>query len=176
MLAFHVYQFNALAEIEPARAWCQRHDVDFLPYYAYVNDYAPGKAFLKGTLAPEAREAISRSLFLHYVEDLVASQPEGWQCPQWQGQLTLNHKSEVLVCCVLPYGLAATVIGSVFTLTREQILAGKTTSRECHDCLGCGFAYWAHNPLRIAQPTAQAAPATGGARAGLASMLRWRRG
>ena len=149
MLAFHVYQFNVLSEMDPAREWCERHDVEFFPYYAYINDYAQGKAFLKGTLEAGDREAISRNLFLHYVDDLVASQPRDWQCPQWDGQLTLNHRSEVMVCCVLPYSLREAVLGSVFTLTRDEILRGKRTSGECPDCVGCGMAYWAHNPLRI---------------------------
>jgi hypothetical protein len=52
----------------------------------------------------------------------------------------------VLLCCVLPLDHADAVLGSVFDMSREDILTGKVSSRECHDCIGCGQAYWAHNP------------------------------
>jgi hypothetical protein len=39
---------------------------------------------------------------LRYVDDLLGAQPDDWECPQWKGQLTLNHKSKVLLCCSLP--------------------------------------------------------------------------
>jgi MoaA/NifB/PqqE/SkfB family radical SAM enzyme len=150
MLSFHVYQFNAFDELAAARAWCVRNDVEFNPYLAYINDYPQMKAFLKGELPRKAQDEISRTLFLYYLDDVLRSRPADWECPQWKHLLTLNYKSEVVVCCVLPYSNEASIIGSVFDLTREEILTGKTTSKECEDCLACGAAYWAHYyPLRV---------------------------
>ena len=37
-------------------------------------------------------------------------------------------------------------VGSIFDLGRDEILKGKTTSKECDDCIGCGNAYWGHHP------------------------------
>jgi MoaA/NifB/PqqE/SkfB family radical SAM enzyme len=156
-LAYHVYQFNVLDELEEARAWCSRNGVVFHPYFAYINDYLPAKAYIKGELALEALAEMSKTLFLHYVDDLVAQEPDNWKCPQWTGQLTLNHRSQVLLCCVLPYDHEAAVLGSVFELSRDQILSGKVSSRECGDCLGCGVAYWVHNPLDVTTPAMRAA-------------------
>jgi hypothetical protein len=103
------------------------------------------KAFLTGTMNAKDREKISNSLFLHYLDDLMSSQPADWVCPQWKGQLTLNHKCEVLVCCELPLNHPDVVIGSVFDLSREEILAGKVGAKECGNCLSSGANYWAHN-------------------------------
>ena len=145
MLAFHVYQFNAFDEQDAARAWCRRNGVAFFPYYAYINDYRVAKAYRKGEMSPVEIGELSRSLFLHYVDDLVARQPADWECPQWDTRLTLNHKSQVLLCCVVPDTHEASVLGSVFDLSRDEVLLRKRSSKECDDCLGCGVAYWGHN-------------------------------
>ena len=123
--------------------------MEFNPYLAYINDYPQMKAF-QGLVPREARDEISRTLFLYYLDDALTSRPADWECPQWKHLLTLNYKSEVVVCCVLPYSNEASIIGSVFDLTREEILTGKTTSKECEDCLAYGAAYWAHYyPLKV---------------------------
>jgi MoaA/NifB/PqqE/SkfB family radical SAM enzyme len=148
-LAYHVYQFNCFDEFDTARRWCGDHDVDFEPYFAYINDYEPNKAFLKGTMDRVTLEDVSKRLFLHYYEDVVRSRPDGWRCPQWDRILTLNHKCEVVLCCVLPETHESCKLGSVFELSRQQILELKTTDKECDDCINCGVAYWAHNPKRL---------------------------
>lgn len=144
-LAFHVYQFNAFLELEAARAWAARNKVEFHPYYAYINDYTQMKAYRKDALAPEVLGDVSRKLFLHYIDDLIASQPESWECPQWKGNLNLNHKAEILLCCVLPETHEASILGSIHDLSKDEILGRKRTSKECGECLGCGVSYWAHN-------------------------------
>jgi MoaA/NifB/PqqE/SkfB family radical SAM enzyme len=145
VLAFHVYQFNYNAEMSAARAWCEEHDVTFRPYYALFNDYEKEKAFLTGTMTAAELTTVSRSLFLHYVDDLLASQPPDWECPQWKGQLTLNHKSEILLCCSLPSNHHEATLGSVFELSRDEILSGKTSAKECDDCMRHGSSYWGHH-------------------------------
>ena len=143
-LSFHAYQFNT-HELSAARAWCEAHGVQWRPYYAYIADYGSAKSSLQGTMAAADLQKISRSLFLHYVDDLVARQPKDWECPQWRGVLTLSNKAEVLLCGWLPLRHSAAVLGSVFELTRDQILGRKVSSQECGDCLGCGVSYWGHN-------------------------------
>jgi MoaA/NifB/PqqE/SkfB family radical SAM enzyme len=149
MLAFHVYQFNWSDELTAARNWCTANGVEFMPYYAYINDYEPAKRFLKSKMESTELSQLSRSLFFHYIDGLLASQPKDWKCPQWTGSLTLNHKAEVLLCCVVPLDHHAAALGSIFDMSREEILRAKVLSAECDDCMGCGLAYWAHNPLRL---------------------------
>lgn len=148
-LSFHVYQFNIVEELPLAREWCRKNGVVLQAYAAYINDYEPNIRYRNGTLSRQTLHEISKRLLLYYVDDLIESQPEDWRCPQWESILTLNHKSEVVLCCVLPPGHESYSIGSVFDLSREEILARKTTDKECDNCLGCGVAYWAHNPKMI---------------------------
>jgi MoaA/NifB/PqqE/SkfB family radical SAM enzyme len=148
-LSYHTYQFNYTDELSAARAWCAAHGVHLRPYYAYIADYEQAKSFLQGKMTAADFQHISRSLFLHYVDELVARQPKDWECPQWRGVLTLSSKSEVLLCGSLPVGHSAAVLGSVFELSREQILSDKVSSKECDECLGCGVAYWGHNVALI---------------------------
>ena len=148
-LSFHTYQFNYTDELSAARQWCAAHGVSLRPYYAYIADYDQAKAFLQGTMAAADLQALSRSLFLHYVDALVARQPKDWECPQWRGVLTLSSTSEVLLCGSLPLRHPAAVLGSLFELSREEILSKKVSSAVCAECLGCGISYWGHNVALI---------------------------
>lgn len=157
-LSFHVYQFNAFGELHEARDWCEERSILFQPYYAYVNDYQPAKDLRKQKLDPEVMKDFSEKLFLHYVNDLVAAQPKDWACPQWDERLTLTHKGDVLLCCVVPDAHPAANLGSIFDLTREQVIKRKKSNRECTDCLNCGVAYWAHNATHVELPPRPPAP------------------
>lgn len=148
-LVMHVYQFNALDEMDLAREWCKEHGLRFLPMYAYINDYDVLKAYLKGTLDHKSREDISRKLFLHYHDAVIAEHTPGFKCSQWDKVLTLDHRSNVLLCCSMPEGHEAYTIGSVFDFSRDQIVDWKTTNKECDDCIGCGAAQWGHHPVML---------------------------
>jgi hypothetical protein len=153
---FHVYQFNAFEELDAARAWCIERGMRFTPVYAYINDYDIVKAYLKGTLDQKTREDISKKLFLHYHEALIAEKTPGFVCQQWDDVLTLDHRSNLLLCCSMPEGHDSYTIGSVFDLTRERIVEWKHTAKECDDCIGCGIAQWGQNfnslPERAYEP------------------------
>lgn len=146
-LAFHAYKFNR-DELPLAKQWCLEHGVELAAYTAYINDYEMMLQYRRGALPPEKLAAISENLILDYVDETIKSQPKGWSCPQFK-ILTLNHRSEVLLCCVLPEGHHAYSLGSVFDLSKEQILKGKTSSKECELCMSTGVAYWAHHPKVI---------------------------
>jgi MoaA/NifB/PqqE/SkfB family radical SAM enzyme len=149
LLAYHVYQFNCFDELAAARRWCKNNDVKFFPYYAYINDYEQSMRYHKGEMDRDEIDELSRTLFLHHVNDLKAQQPKNYQCPQWEDQLTLDHRSRVLLCCAIPDSNPVGVLGSIFELSRDQILALKTTNSECDDCLSCGQAYVAHHYVRV---------------------------
>lgn len=74
-------------------------------------------SYVKGEMPKEKLAELSKKLFLHYVDDLIAKKPARWDCPQWDGQITLNHQSQVLLCCGLPDNHEAAVLGSVFELS-----------------------------------------------------------
>jgi MoaA/NifB/PqqE/SkfB family radical SAM enzyme len=151
-LSYHVYQFNAFDELRAAQEWCAERGIKFQPYYAFVNDYQPAKDLLKNALPQKTKDEFSRKLFLHYIDDLVKEKPADWACPQWDERLTLTHTGDVLLCCVVPDAHPAGNLGSVFDLSREQLLSRKKSSKECTDCLDCGVAYWVHNAQPIQLP------------------------
>lgn len=148
-LLYYAYQWNAFDELAAARAWCADHDVDCVPFLAYINDYETVRAFLEGTLAAALREEISRALFLHYLDELMAKRPPEWACPQWDSLLVVNHLGQVLRCCPLPADHPAVALGSVSELTREEILARKRRSAACEPCLRIGISYWGHAPQLV---------------------------
>jgi hypothetical protein len=82
----------------------------------------------------------------------VKSRPADCCCPQWDRFLTLNHKCEVMLCCVVPETHEAYSLGSIFDLSALDVLGRKTSSKECDDCIDCGVAYWVHNPVMLEKP------------------------
>ncbi len=144
-LCFHAYKFNVKEELPRAKEWCLKQGINLSVYAAYLNDYEMMLKFRQGTLPRERLDYISENLFVDYVDDTIKAQPEGWECPQFK-TLTLNHRSEVLLCCVMPEGHHAYSLGSLFDLSKEQIVRGKTTNKECDTCMAAGIAYWAHHP------------------------------
>ena len=151
-LSYHVYQFNAFEELAAARAWCDPRGIELFPYYAFINDYEPMVAFLTKTMPVEQREEISRTLFLHYLDDLLAARASNETCWQWDDQLTINHRAEVLLCCVLPETHEAAILGSVFALSRDEIVTKKKSSPECATCFSSGAHAWCHNFQSIPRP------------------------
>ncbi len=151
-LAFHTYKFNIDEELPLAKEWCLKHGVEFMAYTAYLNDYEAMHQYRQGTLPPERLAYATENLILDYVEETINSEPKGWECPQYS-KLTLNHRSEVLLCGVLPDGHPAYSLGSLFDLSKEQILRSKTSSKECGACMSAGVAYWAHHPKVIDMKT-----------------------
>jgi MoaA/NifB/PqqE/SkfB family radical SAM enzyme len=150
-LAFHVYQFNALDELSIAENFCDENGLNFYPYYAYIADYERMKKFLKKEMSADEALELSKTLFFHYVDELIAGQPKEWECPQWNGQIVLNNKGDVLLCCSIPDSNPIGFIGSIFDLSRDQIITGKTTNKECDDCMGCGVSYWGHNAKTVSK-------------------------
>jgi len=148
-VSFHVYKFNIKEELPRAREWCLKHGVVLDAYSAYINDYEVMLKYRQGTLPAEEMAEINDRMFLDYVDDVVEARAKDWTCPQWDTKLTLNHRSEVLLCCVVPQGHDAYAIGSLFDLSREQILKGKTGNKECDTCIQSGVASWAHSPKQF---------------------------
>ena len=158
-IAFHVYQFNAHAELEAARDWCVKKGIGFLPFYAYINDYDVMKQYLNGTLDSKSREEISKKIFLHYHEAVIAERTPGFTCNQWNDVLTLDHRSNILLCCSMPEGHEAYTIGSVFDHSRERIVDWKKNHKECDECIGCGIAQWGRTMNMCRGPTCPPTPA-----------------
>lgn len=146
-LAYHVYQFN-LNTIIAACEFCLTHDIIFLPYYAYINDFNRAISYLDDTMDRQTLYHATKELFLHYVDDLIKSQPEDYVCPQSE-KLVIDEHGNLLLCCSLPKEHPQYSLGSILRLNSHELFAAKGMTRAvCRDCLKKGLAFWGHHPKR----------------------------
>jgi molybdenum cofactor biosynthesis enzyme MoaA len=144
-IAYHVYQFN-IQEIPYAHEYVSKLKINFMPSYAYFNNYDLAIKYLNYKLSSEDLYDASTQLVLFYARELVAKQPRNYVCPQLSF-LALDEFGNVLQCC----GIARTQnhysIGSIFDLTLDEIIEKREKSPACLPCLNSGAIYWGANPL-----------------------------
>lgn len=142
-IAYHIYQFN-LGEIVLARDFCFKRKMNFSPMIAYINDYNLAISFLNKTLEYNKLDEMARNLLLYYVDELINKSPMDYNCPQYD-ILTVDSACKVLTCCNVAPDHQDYSIGSLFQLSREDILTKKKQQNICKECIGSGLAYWVHN-------------------------------
>lgn len=145
-IQYHVYQFN-LGEIESAATYFKKNGIRFFPYYALMADYNLALSYLNHSLPQKILEKASRELLLSYVDDYISSLPKEYVCPQ-RSILTIDEFCNVLLCCVISKADPIYSIGSLFSLSKEEIEQKKTCQNICKECLETGIAYWVHNLFR----------------------------
>jgi hypothetical protein len=141
-ICMHAYQFNA-QEILAAKEYFKPRGVLFTVYPAYFNDYDQAKGYLTGTLPPALNERAQQELILGDSARLLASRPNDYVCPQFS-MLTIGEHGECVTCCVAPKTSADYSFGSLFELTREEILERKLNRPLCKECATLKIDYWAH--------------------------------
>ncbi len=141
-LVYHIYQFN-IHEICLAREFCTDRNLDLLAYTAHLNNLDKTIGYLKQTLSAEELKKISKDLLMYYVDDLVASRPKNYLCPQF-AYLTLDETCQVLTCCAMSKGHPDYSIGSLFDLSAKEIEIKKHNQNICNLCKESGTDYLAH--------------------------------
>lgn len=144
-IAYHIYQFN-LGEIIHARDFCLKRKINFAPSVAFINDYNLAISFLNKTLEYNKLNEMAKNLLLYYVDELINKSPRDFNCPQYD-YLTIDAACDVLTCCAVPPNHPDYSIGSIFQLSREDILTKKKQQKICKECISSGLAYWVHNPV-----------------------------
>ena len=144
-IQYHVYQFN-LDEIEIAYSYFKQRNVNFFPYIAYFNDYQLAKSYLDNTISQKLLNLASKELLLYYVENHVSSSPENYTCPQ-HSILTIDEYCNVLTCCVISKADPDYSLGSLFSLSLDDIEL-KKYQNVCNECLQKGIAFWTNNVYR----------------------------
>lgn len=139
-LVFHIYQFN-IHEICLAKEFCADRNLDLLPYTAHLNNLDKAFGYLNQTLSAEELRKISKDLLMYYVDDLVASRPKDYLCPQFD-YLTLDESCQVLTCCGVAKGHPDYSIGSLFDLSAKEIEEKKRNQSICIPCKNSGTDYW----------------------------------
>lgn len=145
-IVMHGYQFNK-DEAKPCMQFAKKMKIGFASYYAYFNDALMFKAYLDSTLPYDQLKAASKDLCLFYVDDLLASRPKNYTCPQMFDVLTIDEECTVLTCCGLEKGTNGYAVGNLFDMSAEEILTKKKQQSICKECLRSGLAYLGQNPV-----------------------------
>ena len=143
---YHVYQFN-LDEIESASAYFKHKCVNFFPYLAYFNDYQLAKSYLDLTLPQKILDAASKELLLYYVEEQISKTPDTYVCPQ-HSILTIDEYCNILTCCVISKADPDYSIGSLYSLSKNDIEQKKPNPGVCSECSQKGIYNWINNVNR----------------------------
>ena len=141
-----LYQFN-LGEIQSAINYCSHRRIGINITIAHMIDYYLREAFLDHSLSEAKLRLLSRDLFLYYVDDLIASMPSDYVCPQQQNYLNIDEFCQVVTCCSLSKNHPDYSPGNLFELSSEDIYASKVSQNVCKKCIRSGSAYWAMNPI-----------------------------
>lgn len=142
-IAFHLYQFN-IGELSKAYNYFKSRRVEFFPYAAYFNDFNLAMSFLSKKLDQIILYRTTEELLLFYVPELLSRRPSDYRCPQFD-RLVIDENCNVLTCCVLPKNNACYSIGSLFELSKTEIIDKKLSQNICNQCNKMGWSYWAHN-------------------------------
>ncbi len=141
-ITYLIHQFN-IDEIPDVYKYFKKRNVKLLYTVAYLNDYNMARDYLSGQLKGEKCVRISKDLLLYYLDDLLESVPSQYKCPQLS-ILSLDEYCNVLTCCAVPKGHPDYSLGSVFDLSREEIVEGKRKRNVCKECSKLGIHYWIH--------------------------------
>ena len=144
-LNFHIYQFN-LDEINLAKKFCEEKGIEFFSEFAWFIDFKLSIAYLNGTIDKKILHKASKDLFFYYIDDLIAQCPLNYQCPEFDN-LVIDEYCNVLTCCGVLKNCHNYSIGSLFSLSKEEIEQKKKNQDVCIDCLRLGRSYWVHHPF-----------------------------
>jgi len=147
-MAFHVYNFNK-GEINDAKKFCMKHAINFYPYFAFLNDFDRAIGYLKTrqdkTILPQSLiDRIQEDLELGYVDDLLASQPFNYRCPQFDS-IVIDEYGRLLTCCALPFYHESYSLGDFLAMNVDEVRKKKVSQSVCRECLSVGWAWWAHH-------------------------------
>jgi MoaA/NifB/PqqE/SkfB family radical SAM enzyme len=169
-ITYLIHQFN-LDEIREAYRYFQKLGIRLAVTVAYMNDYNLSRNYLVGSVSSDQLKKMGKELFLFYVENLIYSRPKDFICPQFS-ILALDEFCNVLTCCAVPKGHPDYSLGSLFSLTADEIRQGKPKRDVCHECGRLGIDYWIQTPPRfdfLGYLTGEGIPA-----ADLFEMIEWK--
>jgi MoaA/NifB/PqqE/SkfB family radical SAM enzyme len=143
-MAYHIYQFS-VDEIGLAAEFCDKNNIDFFPHCARLADYNFKKSYLDGSISRDLLEKMSKDLFLHYIDELIATMPQNYECPEFN-ILTIDEYCNALTCCILCKDHTEYSLGNLFELSLSEIRDMKLSRKVCVDCIRSGVAYWTQHP------------------------------
>jgi MoaA/NifB/PqqE/SkfB family radical SAM enzyme len=137
-ILYHIYQFN-LDEIYNAERFASKLGIDFIPYYAGINDWWQKKDYLDSNMSKESIKRISNDLFLSKLEEKIKiSSKKG--CSQHNEYFMIDEKCNVGTCCSLPTNHPNYKCGNILEDNMEGIIYNKLHQDVCNECIEKGLA------------------------------------
>lgn len=136
-IKYHVYQFN-LDEGAALLRFAKENGVNLDPTFASFADLDLYMRYLEGNLDLLEERELSRELLLSKVVGGGHPLPAEYECPYWDA-LILNAKCEIVTCCMVTPQMEDFVIGSLFDIRPDDIVARKRLQPVCKRCMGLGI-------------------------------------
>lgn len=139
-IGFHLYEFNK-SEISAAREFCDSLNVDFVPFYAYLNGFTMAKEYL---MSQENFKNISDDIMINNLDAIRQKRPASYECPQ-VNILALDEYCNILLCCGTDRSEQGHVIGKLREVDFEKLPQYKKSSACCQLCSYLKIDYLWHN-------------------------------
>lgn len=150
-MRWHRYRFNE-DEMSDAQAFCDQRGIEFMPYFAHVNDLTRVKSYFDATLPRESRARMHEHLFTSHMEQVVElfGRTEPLDCPQFH-DLTIDEEGYVLPCCAVHGQVPGARLGHVLDLGAEHLRTIKRSWDFCDTCMRRGWSGYVNSYLQPAE-------------------------
>ena len=150
-LAFHIYRFNT-DEITPAKKFAEELNIEFNPYYAFINDLEASLAYHNGTMPAAERERLEKDIFVDkfYIDTAKKEKikKEGKFCPG-KFILTIDPSGQILLGCCAPFNNQNYVYGEFLSMSKEEIAKTEFQPlKVCSECLHYELPLLKHDPVK----------------------------
>lgn len=140
-ICFFLYRFNHTDMVKAYEYFLNR-DVRFTVNMPSINDFNRAFEYLTGNLDESSRAEVDRDLLTDNIPLFLRTKPHGFVCPLLTSQITIDEFHNILTCCLISKKSRYYSFGSLFDLSREEILRKKANSPVCNGCMQVGVPYW----------------------------------
>lgn len=139
-MAYHIYQFN-LDEIEPARQFCYKNGIRFVPNYAQLFDRRKCLDYVHNRIPYTELKQMSQELMLQVLEREIQNAPRDY-CVYIPEHLFISVDGDVVVCTSFtkPYG-EDILCGNILRDSPDEILRKKYNNSFCAECIEAGLTF-----------------------------------
>jgi hypothetical protein len=134
--------------VEDAFKFSCENDITLEPVYAYINDHDRLKKYLKSEFTYEEMKEASEDVVLFHLKNKVNKKPVDYRCPQFE-MLTIDENCNIITCCSVGKECDDYSLGSLFSLSLNEIQELKLTREICKECEALGVDYIIHNAQPI---------------------------
>ena len=149
---YHKYRDN-LREAAPMRDFAKALGFEWMENWAYYMPYEKVLQLVQGDL-PSSEQAFVDSKFalpIRQAVELAKQTERDKPCPLLKGQLTVDHRGNLVLCCAV-YDLTKNRLGSFVTMSEQEMSDAMQRHPTCDTCFHHGlhryFSY--HDSVALA--------------------------